>query len=212
MKKHILVPVVMLVSCSSVYGWLDDFQKIHERMDRAFEEISSKMKKRSSFEQQYDVVVSDLSDSIELRLAVAESTQVEDIAVEVDNGVFEAFIHSGVDTIELTVSGQRLSVSIERRIEYDEKNHDTKEQKFGTSISRSVQSQRLPARIDLSVAPQADLTDGVLTLTLAKHKAHKIQVTSGAFVANQNNKAEESVGEKPVESDDVILEFNDDLK
>jgi HSP20 family protein len=79
------------------------------------------------------------------------------------------------DEIQISVTGDTLSISGETESEHEEKDRDyfVRERRMG-SFSRSI---TLPVGVDADKA-KADFEDGVLTITLPKSEAEKPKMIS----------------------------------
>ncbi len=140
----------------SIVRWepFRDFMTLREAMDRLFEE--SFVRPRREW------------------LAPAERTLALDVYETEDNVVVKSAV-PGVnpDDIDITISGNTLSISGETKVEEEAKEEDyiRRERRYG-SFSRTV---TLPEGLESDKA-EASFQDGILTLTIPKAPEAKPKV------------------------------------
>ena len=195
MKKRILIGTLCLMPTAHGFhnAWKafeemdQQMQEMQKQMNQVFAEMAQQPESTKIVAPDYDLTMQETDSSVILKLTLAKEVTSEHVSVELDNDLLTILIdYKG--RIELKVSGQSATLYAEQVIKHEVK--DEKGHVQHTSAGSSHMSQKfvLPARVDFQrAAPHVDLTNGVLTVTLAKKAgAQKIAVTSSTAALQVN--------------------------
>lgn len=192
MKKLILVfalsAAVHLHGTASMMQMFDDMDQhmlaMHEQMERVFTQMSEHSSATKLEAPDYGIVLQEKDDDLAIVLSLPKNISSSDISVEMEDGALDVLVQLEGERVELKIFGNYVTMSSSKAVRQEAKDNKGAVRTFSSGSSHMAQTLPLPTKIDLQRrAPQADLTDGLLTLTLAKKGAHKIPVTSAVQAA-----------------------------
>lgn len=180
--------------------------KTFELMDQLFAEMHERTYAHKIDAPDYNVNIQRKGNFIEIALAVPSFVTTNDVSVQTENGALYVVIQAQQDRVELEIRDQTLIISAATIIKREEK--DEKGTVVSHSSGSSHMSQRLslPAKVDLSKMPTADLSNGVLTLTLAVKGATKIPVTTSNAPQTLEEEPVREIPYEPTLGQDVFKE------
>lgn len=197
MKKLIVVfalsAVMQMHDTTSMMQMFDEMDQhmlhMHEQMERVFSHMSEQTHVTKIEAPEYALSFQEKDDTVLIELSLPKNITSSDVSVEMEDGALDVLVQAEGERIELKVSGNYVTMSSSKIVRQESKDNKGTVRTFSSGSSHMAQTLPLPAKIDLQRrAPQADLTDGLLTLTLAKKGAHKIPVTTAASATAPANK------------------------
>lgn len=178
-----------LITCSPLMGFHNVWQafdemdrhmhEMHQQMQLVFTEMEERTAENKIEVPDYQLQMKERDDAVVIMMEFPKSVKLEHVSVVLEDDVLDVLVeHDG--KVELKITPQMVTISAATLIKHEKKDADGKVQIVSSGSSHMSQTMSLPARVDFQrVAPQADLTDGMLSIILAKKgNAQKIQVTS----------------------------------
>jgi HSP20 family molecular chaperone IbpA len=180
-----------LMSFHDVWRAFEDMDRQMHEMHKQMEQVFTSMAERTQANRieapDYELKVKEKDDAVVLSLELPKEVKSENISVELEDDILNVIVdYEG--KIELKVSGNMTTLSASKVIKHEKKDSQGKIHAVSAGSSHMAQTFGLPARVDFNRRePQADLTDGILTITLAKKGgSQKIPVvSSGAVIQMQ---------------------------
>lgn len=154
-----------------------EIDMMHKRMEVVFEETSQRTRATKVEAPDYNLTVDETDTSVLIRVTLDTSATTDDVSVALEDGLLEVVV-AGRDTIEMKLNDQRLTFSAKQSLEHEQKDANGTLVTVSSGFANMMLTEVLPARVDLSKQPEADLTNHVLTITLAKKMPKKIVVTT----------------------------------
>ena len=184
----LLSSVVTMYGTVSVRQMFDEMDQhmlqMHEQMDRVFTQMSENSQAVQLKAPSYALSLQEKDDSVQVELSLPARVTASDVSVEMEDDALDVLVQSHHERVELKIFGNHVTMSSSTTVRQEEKDAKGGVRVFSSGSSHMAQTLPLPTKIDLQRrAPQADLTDGLLTITLAKKGAQKIPVTTTASSA-----------------------------
>lgn len=192
-KSYVTTSILMLLVSSTKQAGavhLDDmFESMMTRMEQQFGEAFKRMddqldavKSQSTRFETYahNATVNEDETSVRVAVTIDKDVKAEDVMIDVDNGNLHLLIEKP-ERLEIFVEERWLTLSAERRAGKD----------GASSVSYASQQLTLPAVVDVSTV-DADLTDGVLTLTFKKNvekNPRHVTVKQGQLKGGEKSKS-----------------------
>ena len=191
MKKRIVVAAFFLTpslvcfhTARRAFDEMDEqMHQMHQQMELVFAEMSERTASSKIEAPDYQLHMQEKDETVVLSMEVPKSLKLENVSVALEDDILEVLIeHEG--KIELKITGQMVTLSASKIIKHEKRDAQGQTQQVSAGSSHMAQTLGLPARVDFQrIAPQADLTDGLLTITLAKTAgSKKIPVTTAGNV------------------------------
>lgn len=177
--KRFIMPVVGLSSlCLCAEAGLqarwDEFEKFVDRMEQHHNELMQNIfdqhENYANFNLKtyaHDLSMEDVGNNVLLKISVPADVKPDDILVEIVDKMLHVVVN-GSERIELFIDEKFVDLAAEHRETSEQKNAQGLGSSM-TSMSYANERRTLPAAINIKGAVDADLTDGILTLTLEKN-------------------------------------------
>jgi HSP20 family molecular chaperone IbpA len=179
---------MLLSAAASVHGTvsvMQMFDEMDQQMDEMHKQMDSLITQLQGTQSHkidapdYNISFQEKQDALAIMLSLSKKITSDDISIEMEDGVLDVLVRIGSDRVELKIFGSHVTIYAETVMQREQKNDKGHVNIYAAGSSHMSQSLPLPVKIDLQRrAPQADLTNGVLTITVAKKAAQKIPVTT----------------------------------
>ena len=153
--------------------------EMHQHMEQVFTQMAEKTAANKVEAPDYELNMKEKENTVILSMNLPKDIKTENISVSLEDDMLNVLIdHEG--KIELKISQNMATISASTIIKHERKDAEGKVHLVSAGSSHMSQTLGLPARVDFQrEEPKADLTDGLLTITLAKKAgSQKIQVRS----------------------------------
>lgn len=177
--KHFMISVVGVSSLCAFAGagfqarW-DEFETFVDRMEQHHNELMQKIFDQHENYASFDLgtyahgfSIEEAGNNVIIKVSVPATVKPEDILVEVVDKMLHVQVKS-TEKIELFIDEKFVDLAAERHESGEQKNAQGLNSSM-TSMSYANERRTLPATVNVKGAVDADLTEGILTLTLEKN-------------------------------------------